>query len=132
MKPDNIRLITLLNPKMEKIVLPEPSAALQQIHRPVARWNTMLDLSIAEQDPTCSHTSLRGAVEDPRGDRRGSHLVAAGNAHVVPRQCLQPWDLVVERRRGDVDQPRPRHLPFSLTHLFDLKKRRISFHIKDS
>lgn len=83
----------------------------------------MLDLNVVEQFPKCSHTSLGGAALDPRGDRRRSHLIAAGNAHVVPRQRLQPGDFGVERRRCDVDQPGHRHLSFSLTHLFHLKKR---------
>lgn len=68
-------------------------------------------------------TSFVGAALDPRGDRRRSHLITAGNAHVVRRQRLQPRHFRVERRRRDVDQPGHRHLSFSLTHLFDLEKK---------
>lgn len=86
----------------------------------------MLDLYIVEQFPSFPkvlHTSLGGAALDPRGDRRRSHLITAGNAHVVPRQRLQPGHFRVERRRCHVDQPGHRHLTFSLTHLFDLEKK---------
>lgn len=69
------------------------------------------------------HTSLGGAALDPRGDRRRSHLITAGNAHVVPSQRLQAGHFRAKRRRCDVDQLGHRHLSFSLTHLFDLERK---------
>lgn len=77
--------------------------------------------------PEVLRTSLGGAALDPRGDRRRSHLVTAGNAHVVRRQRLQPRHFGVKWRRCDVDQSGHRHLSLSLTHLFNLEDRRDIF-----
>lgn len=71
-----------------------------------------------------SHTSLCGVALNPHGDRRGSHLIAAGNAHVVPRHSLQSRDFIMERRHCDIDEPGVRHLSFSPTHLFNLRPNR--------
>lgn len=68
-----------------------------------------------------SHTSLCGAVLDPRAERRGSHLVATGNTYVVQRHGLQPGDFILERRHCDVDEPGGHHLPHSPTHFLNLR-----------
>lgn len=66
------------------------------------------------------HTSLCGVALDPHRDRRGPHLVATGNTHVVARHGFQPRDFTMERRHGDVDKSGGRHFPFPTTHLFHL------------
>lgn len=82
---------------------------------------TKFKLSVVPKFLKYSHTSLCGVALDPHGDRRGSHLIAAGNTHVVPRHSLQPGDYALERRHCDVDEPGGHHLPFPLTHLFNLR-----------
>lgn len=105
-------------------IFPKPAATASQNHRNMASDGSMIDLTIVKRSLRHSHTSLCGIALDPRGDRRGPHFIAAGNADVVPRHRLQPRDFVLESRHCNVDQPSHRHLPFPPTHLFNLKQDR--------